>query len=119
MESFTLELPAGLREKDEDAAATARRELLEETGFPTRALSLMGVHATEPGRLSGETHSFFIEAGDQVSDFKPETGVTLRLVTASELLSLILDGTFSAQSHLGTLLQATLHGYLSFQSRTL
>jgi 8-oxo-dGTP pyrophosphatase MutT (NUDIX family) len=108
LESFTLELPGGLMDEGEDAATTASRELLEETGFPTRTISSLGVHASDPGRLSGQTHSFFIETGHQVSNFKPETGVTLRLVTPAELLELVLDGTFSAQAHLGTLLQATL-----------
>src|SRR3954469_21250664 len=38
LEAFTLELPAGLT----DPAATASRELLEETGYPTRAIYSLG-----------------------------------------------------------------------------
>src|SRR5215212_2374580 len=38
LEAFTLELPAGLTDPGEDPAETASRELLEETGFPTRAI---------------------------------------------------------------------------------
>ena len=38
LESFTWELPAGLAEPDEDPAEGCRRELLEETGYPTRAI---------------------------------------------------------------------------------
>ena len=36
LESFTWELPAGLVDPDEEAAACCRRELMEETGFGAR-----------------------------------------------------------------------------------
>src|SRR5665647_350492 len=36
LEQFTWELPAGLVDKGEAAAETCRRELLEETGFPSK-----------------------------------------------------------------------------------
>src|ERR1700742_552650 len=108
LEAFTVELPDGLLDDGEEAAATARRELLEETGFPAATVRFLGVHATEPGRLSSRTHSFFIETEPKISGFEPEPGIGLRLVTPSELLELVLDGTFSAQVQLGTLLQAVI-----------
>ncbi len=37
LESFTWELPTGLIDPGEDAAACCRRELMEETGFAVRA----------------------------------------------------------------------------------
>src|SRR3954471_8470512 len=43
LEAFTLELPAGLADPGQDPAETASRELLEETGFPTRAIYPLGV----------------------------------------------------------------------------
>ena len=55
LERFTWELPAGLVDKGETAADTCRRELLEETGFPAKAVhelgSLCALHraAVEPG----------------------------------------------------------------------
>src|SRR5665811_307134 len=38
VEAFTWELPAGLIEQGEEPAAASSRELLEETGYPTRAI---------------------------------------------------------------------------------
>jgi 8-oxo-dGTP pyrophosphatase MutT (NUDIX family) len=43
LESFTWELPAGLVEPGENAAACCRRELMEETGFAARAVHALGV----------------------------------------------------------------------------
>lgn len=112
VEDFTLEFPAGMIDPGEDAAATARRELLEETGFPAREVHPLGVNKTDAGRLGNRVHSYFIEAAAQVPDFKPEPGITMRLVTPSELVDLVLSGEFDAQANLGTLLQAILRGHI-------
>src|ERR1700694_3013442 len=61
LERFTWELPAGLVEKGEDAADSCRRELLEETGFPAKAVHALGTYAPCTGRLSNQMHSFFVE----------------------------------------------------------
>jgi ADP-ribose pyrophosphatase len=112
VEDFTLEFPAGIIDAGEDAATTARRELLEETGFPTRTVHPLGVNKTDAGRLSNRVHSYFIETAAQVPDFKPEEDIITRLVTPSELVDLVLRGEFDAQTDLGTLLLAVIHGHL-------
>jgi ADP-ribose pyrophosphatase len=114
LETFTVELPAGLLDPGETAEKTAARELLEETGFPAASIRFLGVHATEPGRLSSRTHSFFIETESRIAGFACEPGVEVRLVTPAELLGLVLDGTLSAQVQLGTLLQAVVRTGFSF-----
>jgi len=111
VEDFTLEFPAGIIDAGEDAATTARRELLEETGFPTKTLHLLGINKTDAGRLSNRVHSFFIETATQIPDFEPEQGVITRLVTPSELIGLVLRGEFDAQTDLGTLLLAVARGH--------
>ena len=112
VENYTLEFPAGIIDRDEGAAATARRELLEETGFPAQTVYPLGVNKTDAGRLSNRVHSYLIETSAQVPDFKPEEGLTTSLVTSSELLELVLSGEFDAQTDLGTLLLAVIHGHL-------
>jgi 8-oxo-dGTP pyrophosphatase MutT (NUDIX family) len=112
VEDFTLELPAGIIDAGEDAAGTARRELLEETGFPTKTIHPLGVNKTDAGRLSNRVHSYFIETETQMPDFRPEEGVKTHLVKPSELIELILNGEFDAQTDLGTLLLAVIHGHL-------
>jgi 8-oxo-dGTP pyrophosphatase MutT (NUDIX family) len=116
VEDFTLEFPAGIIDAGEDAATTACRELLEETGLPTRKVHPLGVNKTDAGRLSNRVHSYFIEAETRVPDFRPEEGVMTQLVTPSELLDLVLSGSFDAQTDLGTLLLAIIHGYLKLPS---
>src|SRR3954470_15097001 len=51
LEAFTLEPPAGLTDPGEDPAENALRELLEETGFPTRAIYPLGVAAFQVDKV--------------------------------------------------------------------
>jgi ADP-ribose pyrophosphatase len=72
VEGFTLEFPAGIIDEGEDAADTARRELLEETGFPARKVHSLGINKTDAGRLSNRMHSYFIQ--NWSSSFRFPTG---------------------------------------------
>jgi ADP-ribose pyrophosphatase len=112
LESFTWELPAGLAEPNEDLADGCRRELLEETGYPTRAIHALGTAAPCSGRLSNRIRSFFLETAERIPDFVPEPGLTVRLVTTSELVGMIKSGEFVSQLHLGALLLAELRSFI-------
>jgi ADP-ribose pyrophosphatase len=114
LEAFTWEFPAGLLERDEEPAAAAARELLEETGYLARAVHSLGPPAAScTGRMSNRIHSFFVETGERVADFKPEPGLTVALKTPAELVALIKSGAFVQQLHLGALLLAELGSYLT------
>ena len=114
IEAFTWELPAGLIERGEDPAAACSRELLEETGYPTRAIHSLGAPAAAcTGRLSNQVHSFFVETGERVADFVPEPGLTVALKSPAELAELIKSGAFVQQLHLGALLLAELRAFLT------
>ena len=112
LEAFTWELPAGLIERGEDPIESCRRELMEETGYTTRAIHPLGTAAACTGRLSNRIHSFFVETGDHVAGFEPEPGLTVKLVSPSELLRMIEAGEFVQQLHLGALLLAQLQSFL-------
>ncbi len=114
IERFTWELPAGLLDPGEAPEDTAKRELLEETGYP--ALKLVSLGTTSPctARFSNWMHSFLIETGQRVPDFKPEPGIEVRLVDPGELPGLILSGEFLSQHHIGALFQASLQTHLRF-----
>jgi ADP-ribose pyrophosphatase len=112
LESFTWELPAGLVDPGEDPAEGCRRELLEETGYPTHAIHPLGVAAPCSGRLSNRIHSYFVATGERVADFVPEPGLDVRLVTSAELVDMIKSGEFVSQLHLGALLLAELRSFI-------
>jgi len=112
LEAFTWELPAGLVEAGEDPAEGCRRELLEETGYPTRAIHPLGIAAACTGRLSNRIHSYFLQTGERIENFVPEPGLTVELATASELMGMIKSGEFVLQTHLGALLLAELRSFI-------
>jgi 8-oxo-dGTP pyrophosphatase MutT (NUDIX family) len=118
VEDFTLEFPAGIIDLGEDAAGTAIRELLEETGFPGKTVHLLGVNKTDAGRLSNRVHSYFIETETRIAGFTPEAGVETLLVTPSQLLDMIFSGQFDAQTDLGTLLLAVVRGYFKLPNQS-
>ena len=114
VETFTWELPAGLVDRGEEPATAASRELLEETGYPTRVIYALGAPAVAcTGRLSNHIHSFFIETGERIADFTPEAGLTVALKSPAELAMLIKSGGFVQQMHLGALLLADMRSFLT------
>lgn len=114
IESFAWELPAGLVETGENPAEAAARELLEETGYPARAVHSLGAPAAAcTGRLSNKIHSYFIDAGERVADFVLEPGMEVALKTPAELVAMIEAGEFIQQLHLGALMLAELRNLLA------
>jgi ADP-ribose pyrophosphatase len=115
LEAFTWELPAGLAEPGEDPAEGCRRELLEETGYPTRAIYPLGTAAACTGRLSNRIHSYFLETSERIEAFTPEKGLTVELATPSRLVSMIKSGEFVQQMHMGALLLAELRSFIALR----
>ena len=113
LEAFSWELPAGLVDPGESPADACRRELLEETGLAARMIHFLGENSPCTGRLDNRIHSFFVEAGDRIKGFKPEGGITVKLVSPAEVGRLITGGSFDSQLHLGALLLAELRGFLA------
>ncbi|MBK3665389.1 NUDIX hydrolase [Bradyrhizobium diazoefficiens] len=113
IERFSLELPAGMVDPNEDALDTAKRELLEETGYPTMSIEPIGQCATCSSRISNATHSFFVRTGDRVAGFIEEPRVQVSSVLPSELRRLVLSGEFGEQTHLGVLAQASAKGLVA------
>jgi ADP-ribose pyrophosphatase len=116
LESCTWELPAGLIEPNEDAAACCRRELIEETGFAARAVHALGSYAPCTARLSNRVHSFYVEIDSSAERNPSEPGIELKLVSPAQLAELILAGEFVLQLHIGAVLLASLRGYIDLGS---
>jgi ADP-ribose pyrophosphatase len=116
LERFTWELPAGLVDPGEAAAVTCERELMEETGYPARAVHALGAYAPCTARLSNRVHSFFVETGARADGQATEAGIELKLVMPAELGALIRSGEFVLQLHIGAVLLAGIAGYLDLGS---
>jgi len=116
LESFTWELPAGLAELGEAHAEGCKRELLEETGYPTLAIHSLGSAAPCSGRFGNRIHSYFLQTNGRIDDFVPERGLTVSLATPAELVAMIKSGEFVSQLHLGALMLAELRGFITLRS---
>ena len=112
IEAYSWELPAGMVDPGESPSECCRRELLEETGLTARRIVQLGDQSPCTGRLNNRIHSFFVETGERISDFKREPGLTIKLASPAEVARLITSGNFVSQLHLGALLLAELRGFL-------
>lgn len=112
LECFTWELPAGLVDPGEEPAETCRRELMEETGYPARAVYPLGSFSPCTARLSNRVHSYFVETDARDESRATEAGIDQGLVTPAELGALIHSGEFVLQLHIGALLLAGLKGHI-------
>jgi len=116
IEGFTWELPAGMTDPGEAPAETCRRELLEETGLPARAVHPLGSFAPCTARLSNGLHSFFVETGPREAGHPGEAGIDVKLVSLAELADLIRAGTFTLQLHIGALMLAGMRGFIDLRA---
>ncbi len=58
---ITVELPGGVCEPGEDPASTAHRELLEETGFNARKITLLGTCSSNPALFKNHFRVYLAE----------------------------------------------------------
>jgi ADP-ribose pyrophosphatase len=88
-----LELPAGTREPDEPAAETARRELIEETGYAPRDLTELVTFFPTPG-YSSEQITLFRADGCHPIDHDRDVDEAARLVSMplADVPSLLAPG---------------------------
>lgn len=82
LEDFSLEIPAGKLELNEEPRETAIRELREETGYEASKLSYIMEFYTSPGYCDEKIYLFLAEDLKDV-DSKPDEGEFLEKTTIS------------------------------------
>ncbi len=108
------ELPAGSISPAEPALETARRELLEETGFAAENWRFLGKFATEPSRHTSWAHFFFADGARKVSEPSLDSGEDIQAVVIplAALGEQLEEGTLVHGVQLSAILLAERQGLL-------
>ena len=110
VERHTLELPSGLVDPGEKPEETARRELLEETGYEAGTLTVLGSMFPDTGRLANRIWHCVARDVRPVPGRKPEEGMEVLVWSLAELRRALVDGRFNHSLHVAVLLDAVLRG---------
>lgn len=99
------ELPAGKLEKNEDPLKAAQRELLEETGFATKMWEKIGHIHTAIGYSNEIIHIFTAQNVEAIANQNLDENefLSVHLMSATELLSLIQNGQITDSKTLAAL----------------
>lgn len=80
--SITLEIPGGIVEAGDSPEESARRELLEETGYRDSGMILLGSVHTNPAFLNNRCYTYLARdvfpSGDQNQDEKEDIEIVIR-----------------------------------------
>jgi 8-oxo-dGTP pyrophosphatase MutT (NUDIX family) len=79
--TFTLELPAGLQEPDEEPLAAGQRELLEETGYAGPAARVIGTVLPNPAFMNNKATTIYIPRVTRIAEPQLDPMEELELVT--------------------------------------
>ena len=104
IEAVTLELPSGLVDGKDDAEATARRELEEETGHTAGGMQHLGTLFSDTGRLQNKLWCYLASDVRPIPRWKSqEHGIETVLMPRDELSVAIREGRFRHALHLAAL----------------
>jgi ADP-ribose pyrophosphatase len=92
---YIYEAPAGTMEQGEDAAATAHRELIEETGFAAKTIVQKGFIYTTPGFTDEKIFLFEAHGLAPSDEFRKDDDEVIEVVDVAirDLDAMICEGT--------------------------
>jgi ADP-ribose pyrophosphatase len=94
IEQVTLELPGGMVDPGEDPLTTAKRELLEETGFCSEHWQSIGKVSSNPAIQTNFTHTYLAKNAycQQDQDLGEHEVIKVHTLPMAEFLSLAREG---------------------------
>jgi len=115
IEKETLELPGGLVDKNEIHLISAKRELVEETGYLAKKIIYLGSFYPDVGRLENKFHCYFSNNVELVKNFKPEKNISVIEVSLNELRLLMKNKKILHFLHIGLISLARLKNLIKFK----
>jgi ADP-ribose pyrophosphatase len=112
VERYTIELPSGIIDPGESPAESARRELVEETGYEAVELEVLGAMETDTGRLGNRMWGCMATNVRRIEGHEPEEGIEVLSYSLSELARIAGTEEFNLALHMATLMLAVLQGKL-------
>jgi 8-oxo-dGTP pyrophosphatase MutT (NUDIX family) len=103
-QTVVTELPGGIVDAGEAPLATAKRELLEETGFRAARWTPLGWAYANPARQTNRVHMFLaqeLDAGGAQS-LDASEDIEHAFLRADEIKAQIRDGRFTQMHHIAT-----------------
>ena len=87
VDKYLLDLPSGLIEDNEKPYETAKRELLQETGYSCRTLDHMGWFYTWPSKSNQKSYLFLAKGLEKTSRQNLDTieNIHIKIVTKDEI----------------------------------
>jgi len=104
--AYTLELPAGAIDPDEDPLACAVRELAEETGYLSdEPFEHVRTFITDPTNSDSRFHLYLARNCESrvAQNFDSTEDIRVELVTIPELRTLLRDGKIDVNSHVASI----------------
>ncbi|MBL0926312.1 MAG: NUDIX hydrolase [Phycisphaerales bacterium] len=109
-----LEFPAGTRERGEDPALCAGRELEEETGYAAATITPLGSFYTTPGMTDELMHAFAARGLRHVGQhLEPDENIKVEIVPTDTAFSLIDRGELADAKSMLALILAQRRGLLA------
>ncbi len=115
--SFTLEVPGGLvDDSDTSPVEAGRRELLEETGYTSDHIELVGGISPQPAIFSNILYTCVARDVQKVAEQNLDEGedIEIKLLSPKEVKKLISEGVINHALVIASLALAAIKGFIEF-----